>query len=225
MPYKTCVKCKVYCAIEEYLNECHLCLGYSEEVKSYRRKQNQKDAERRQRDKRMLLSLGRSISFVLISLFMIGCVASSKYVTKVSKAVEANSKNHNDLVNALDANSILPKESIEPLKTNSKKTLEYSSDLAKENPSAFTWGSFKGVLDGLLLVSNAIGTLFGVPPGTIEKGVALITLVGGFFGHKTVMRRKEKEAKRKVKIAEKLKPEISEAYREAEKKTLEEEKA
>jgi len=121
MPYKTCVKCKVYCAIEEYLNECHLCLGYSEEVKSYRRKQNQKDAERRQRDKRMLLSLGRSISFVLISLFMIGCVASSKYVTKVSKAVEANSKNHNDLVNALDANSILPKESIEPLKTNSKK--------------------------------------------------------------------------------------------------------
>ena len=222
---KTCKKCSAFVWIESGFQECDYCLGSNNQTRQYKREMIKKENETKKRHQRILLSLNKYVIFVLfVCLVLSSCVARSKYVVKLSKTVEANSKNHDDLVNALDANNVLPKDAINPLKANAKKTHNYASDLAKENPSALTWSSFNGVLDGFVLVSNAIGSYFGVPSGTIEKGIALITLVGGLFGHKAVIRRKEKEAKRKVKIAEKLNPEISKAYREAELKTIEEEK-
>lgn len=155
--------------------------------------------------------------------FLSGCIASSKSVVKLSKATELNSKNHDDLVRALDNSNILPKEVIGPLKNNSKKAVEYSSGLTKENPSIFSWKNFQGVLEGLVTIVDIAGGYFGIPTGTVEKGIYALTLISGLIGHKVVMRRRDRESKIKVKVAEQMDPTHSKTYRDIVAKVIEEE--
>lgn len=224
---KTCAKCNGFVWIEQGMQDCNYCLGSNDQTRQYKREIAKAQNEAKKRHDRILLSLNKLVIFVLfICLVLSSCdkPASGKYVVKLAKTVEVNSKNHDDLVNALDANNILPKQAIDPLKANSKKTYEYAKDLAKEDPS-FWADILSNVLDGFILVSNVAGGYFGLSSGTAEKGIALITMLAGLFGsHTYVMNKRNKESKRKVKIAEKLDPAISKAYREAELKTLEEEK-
>ena len=161
------------------------------------------------------------IFILFVSICLSGCVTSSKYTVKVVDGVDANAHNHSFLVDALSANGTLSEPVASALKTNAANTVEYTLSLKEESPSAFNWSSFKGIIDGLIGISGVIGTYFGLPPGTIEKGIGLLTIIGGYFGHKGIVRRKEK----KGKILARMNPNTVKEYDDIEKQLDEEEKA
>lgn len=169
----------------------------------------------------MLNKLSKILILTFCLLLLSSCLAKSSYVVKLAKGVEANSKNHKDLVDALNKNGTLPKEQATPLSQNAQATFNYNSDLSKESPSIFSFESLVSGLNTLASIADVAGSYFGLPAGTIEKGIALATLIGGFFEH----RRRIRKEKIKTKVVAKLPAQNAKDYQEAEKEVQEEIKA
>lgn len=205
---KVCTACGHYTEIDECLKECHTCLGHSEEVRSYRRKQRQKEYEKQKRVKRQLLALGRSIDncfilgfviIMLISFTATGCVRtkvfeqSRKDIVQLAENHKALAQDHLILsvvvakgfkLNEENTNKLLKNPSL--IYQQSKDTLQTVKEHEQVKPSIFSFESIKnGFYSVLEMVEPAVNfvtnasTALGVPaPIAGAAGTALLGLAG-----------------------------------------------
>lgn len=193
MEYKICIKCNRF--TESFIEGSETCVKCT----SYFKRRTPK-----------------IILLFITALVISGCVAKSKFVDELSKNVKDIAINHENLVDALDQNGILPKEQTKDLKQNAKIVTNSTTALAEKSSSLFSFDSIMQGLNTLAKITDDVGSYFGLPKGTVEKGIALLTLIGGFIEHK----RRIKKEKIKTRIVSKLPPQNAKDYENAEKEVL-----